>query len=160
MTTTSPPQAHRVEVCLGRIAAELDDVQPVAAWATTRSQRVAAIGEIHRLEARLAALKLALVAQADVENDAADEGAVQTAALVRALTLVPGPVAVQLVKLARALTAHPVTHDALSDGTIDVVRAREVVAAVDDLPASVDIATASEPRSISSGSPGSTMRLR
>lgn len=51
---------------MGRIAAALDNVQPVATWATTRSQRMVAIGEIHRLEARLEAVKLALVAWADL----------------------------------------------------------------------------------------------
>ena len=132
--TTSPPQLHPVDACLDRITAELTLVRAVPMWTTSREQRARSLSRLKTIKAQLAAVEMAVIAQADVDNDAAESGAVNTAALVRSLTRVSGSEASRTVKTARALDGHVRTAEALAAGKVTLDQATEILAAVDALP--------------------------
>ncbi|MEU4471954.1 DUF222 domain-containing protein [Micromonospora sp. NPDC023888] len=105
------------------VAACVDD----AAWALADDELIAALDAAHRLEQRLAAVKLALVREIDGRGTAQAQGASSTAVWLRERLRLTVPTARRLVDLAAALdTGNPGVRAALANGDITVDQARVI----------------------------------
>ena len=127
-------RSHRVHWFAGRTHEVLDDLAASPAWALTPAQRRETIAELIALKDRLDAVLGEVVAAADHADDAAVQGAVNTAALVRGATRVTGAEASRLVRDAQVLRDHDRVRDALASGAIRREQAVVIAAAVDALP--------------------------
>ncbi|RLP93838.1 HNH endonuclease [Micromonospora sp. BL4] len=105
------------------VAACLD----AATWAASEHDLIAALDAAHRLEQRLAAVKLTLVRELDGRGTAVAQGASSTAIWLRERLRLTVPAARRLVDLAAALDAGtPGVRRALADGHISVEQARVI----------------------------------
>ncbi|MFG2047412.1 DUF222 domain-containing protein [Micromonospora sp. NPDC048935] len=105
------------------VAACVDD----ATWALTEDELIAALDAAHRLEQRLAAVKLALVREIDGRGTAVTQGASSTAVWLRERLRLTVPAARRLVDLAAALdTGNPGIRAALANGDITADQARVI----------------------------------
>ncbi|MEU4552312.1 HNH endonuclease [Micromonospora violae] len=96
-------------------------------WAAGERDLVAALDAAHRLEQRLAAVKLALVRELDGRGTATAQGASSTAVWLRDRLRLPVGAARRLVELAATLdTAPPAVRDALAGGAVDVAQVRVI----------------------------------
>ncbi|MBG6103477.1 hypothetical protein IW249_003891 [Micromonospora vinacea] len=103
-----------------------------AAWAATERDLVAALDATHRLEQRLAAVKLTLVRELDGRGTATAQGASSTAVWLRDRLRLGVGAARRLVELAATLdTAPPGVRDALAGGVVDVEQVRVIAATVE-----------------------------
>ncbi|MEU7588119.1 DUF222 domain-containing protein [Micromonospora sp. NPDC049230] len=91
-----------------------------AAWAANEHHLVAALDATHRIEQRLAAVKLTLVRELDGRGTATAQGASSTAVWLRDRLRLGVGAARRLVELSATLdTAPPGVRDALASGTVD-----------------------------------------
>ncbi|RQW97024.1 DUF222 domain-containing protein, partial [Micromonospora inaquosa] len=98
-----------------------------ATWALTEHDLIAALDAAHRLEQRLAAVKLALIRELDGRGTATAQGASSTAVWLRERLRLTIPAARRLVDLAAVLDAgNPGIRQALADGQITVDQARVI----------------------------------
>ncbi|PWR12399.1 HNH endonuclease [Micromonospora acroterricola] len=105
------------------VAACLD----AATWAAAEHDLIAALDAAHRLEQRLAAVKVALVRELDGRGAAVAHGASSTAVWLRDRLRLTVPAARRLVDLAAALDASaPGVGRALADGDISLDQARVI----------------------------------
>ncbi|MET7946256.1 DUF222 domain-containing protein [Micromonospora sp. NPDC005324] len=103
-----------------------------AAWAVSEHDLVAALDATHRLEQRLAAVKLTLVRELDGRGTATAQGASSTAVWLRDRLRLGVGVARRLVELAATLDAAPPgVRDALCGGSVDVEQVRVIVETVE-----------------------------
>ncbi|MEV4656107.1 DUF222 domain-containing protein [Micromonospora sp. NPDC049301] len=103
-----------------------------AAWAATEHDLVAALDAAHRLEQRLAAVKLSLVRELDGRGTATAQGASSTAVWLRDRLRLGVGAARRLVELAATLDAAPPgVRDALAGGVVDVEQVRVIAATVE-----------------------------
>ncbi|MEH1168347.1 DUF222 domain-containing protein [Micromonospora sp. CPCC 205539] len=99
----------------------------VATWAVPEPDLVGALETAHRLEQRLAAVKLALVRELDGRGTAVAQGASSTAVWLRDRLRLTMPAARRLVDLAGSLDAGASgVRDALAGGAITVEQARVI----------------------------------
>ncbi|MCG5463324.1 HNH endonuclease [Micromonospora sp. MED01] len=102
-----------------------------ATWALTEHDLIAALDAAHRLEQRLAAVKLALIRELDGRGTATAQGASSTAVWLRERLRLTIPAARRLVDLATALdTGNPGVRQALADGQISLDQARVIASTV------------------------------
>src|SRR3954467_15135491 len=118
MTTTDvetrAPPAGR---CPPRAHAMLDDLRETPAWSMTPDEQRAALVDLTRAEARMAALRLRVLAAADTADIAAASAATSTSAWLAQATRRTRSTAHADVLLSRSLEdAHIATRDALADG--------------------------------------------
>ncbi|MET7959422.1 HNH endonuclease signature motif containing protein [Micromonospora zamorensis] len=105
------------------VAACIDD----AVWALADDELVAALDATHRLEQRLAAVKLALVREVDGRGTAVTQGASSTAVWLRERLRLTIPAARRLVDLAACVDAAPTTvRGALAAGAVSLEQARVI----------------------------------
>ncbi|MEU4400678.1 HNH endonuclease signature motif containing protein [Micromonospora orduensis] len=98
-----------------------------AAWALAEDELVAALDAAHRLEQRLAAVKLALVREVDGRGTAVAQGASSTAVWLRERLRLTIPAARRLVDLAACVDAAPTAvRDALAAGAVSVEQVRVI----------------------------------
>ncbi|MGC4745520.1 DUF222 domain-containing protein [Micromonospora sp. DT201] len=98
-----------------------------ATWALPEHELVAALDAAHRLEQRLAAVKLALVRELDGRGTARAQGASSTAVWLRERLHLTVPAARRLVDLATALdNSNPEVRQALADARITLDQARVI----------------------------------
>ncbi|MET7879568.1 HNH endonuclease signature motif containing protein [Micromonospora profundi] len=110
-----------VAVCLDR-----------ATWAVDERGLVAALDAAHRLEQRLAAVKLTLVRELDGRGTATTQGASSTAVWLRDRLRLGVGAARRLVELAAALDAAPTgVRDALAGGAVTVEQVRVIADTVE-----------------------------
>ncbi|MFF0315796.1 DUF222 domain-containing protein [Micromonospora sp. NPDC005252] len=103
-----------------------------AAWAANERDLVAALDATHRLEQRLAAVKLTLVRELDGRGTATAQGASSTAVWLRDRLRLGVGAARRLVELAAALDAAPSgVRDALVGGAVDVEQVRVISGTVE-----------------------------
>ncbi|MFG1841735.1 DUF222 domain-containing protein [Micromonospora sp. NPDC049175] len=103
-----------------------------ATWALPEDELIAALDTAHRVEQRLAAVKLALIRELDGRSTAVAQGASSTAVWLRERLRLTIPAARRLVDLAAPLkTGNPGVRHALADGHVTVDQARIIVDAVD-----------------------------
>ncbi|MET8092048.1 DUF222 domain-containing protein [Micromonospora sp. NPDC005220] len=108
-----------------------------ATWATDERDLVAALDATHRLEQRLAAVKLSLVRELDGRGTATSQGASSTAVWLRDRLRLGVGVARRLVELAATLDAAPNgVRDALAGGSVDVEQVRVIANTVETVQAS------------------------
>ena len=125
-------RSHGVHRFVGRLHEVLDEVSTDTLWALTPLELGECLAEAYAAQARLAALTLGLVAQAERSDLAAYDGEVSLVA-----RLAPAAAKRQL-GLARALEDHPMTREALASGAFPVASAAVISRALDALPAGVD----------------------
>ncbi|MET8267752.1 DUF222 domain-containing protein [Micromonospora arida] len=103
-----------------------------AAWAVSEHDLVAALDATHRLEQRLAAVKLSLVRELDGRGTATAQGASSTAVWLRDRLRLGVGAARRLVELAATLDAAPAgVRDALAGGAVDVGQVRVIAETVE-----------------------------
>ncbi|MGA4727228.1 DUF222 domain-containing protein [Micromonospora taraxaci] len=101
------------------------------AWATSERDLVAALEATHRLEQRLAAVKLSLVRELDGRGTATAQGASSTAVWLRDRLRLGVGAARRLVEMAATLEAAPAgIREALSGGTVDLEQVRVIAETV------------------------------
>ncbi|MGC4810878.1 DUF222 domain-containing protein [Micromonospora sp. DT228] len=106
-------------------------------WAAAEHDLVAALDATHRLEQRLAAVKLGLVRELDGRGTATAQGASSTAVWLRDRLRLGVGVARRLVELAATLDAAPPgVRDALAGGSVDVEQVRVIATTVENVQAS------------------------
>ncbi|MFE9915204.1 DUF222 domain-containing protein [Micromonospora sp. NPDC005553] len=97
------------------------------AWSLPEHDLIAALDAAHRLEQRLAAVKLTLIREIDGRGTARTQGASTTAVWLRERLRLTVPAARRLVDLATALdTGSPGIRQALADGHITLDQARVI----------------------------------
>ncbi|MEU7610916.1 DUF222 domain-containing protein [Micromonospora sp. NPDC049204] len=107
----------------GAVAACTD----AAAWALAEQELIDALDAAHRVEQRLAAVKLALVRELDGRGTALTQGASSTAVWLRERLRLTVPAARRLVDLAARVDAAPsAVRDALTSGAVSVEQARVI----------------------------------
>lgn len=127
------PAGCSVAAGLARVHSVLDSVDPAVALAT--GDLGSTLRAIDRAQNRLAALKLAVVAEADRRNVAAGTGQSGTSAWLAGQTRTPGAAASGQVALAAALDAGlPATREALAEGAVSPQHAAVIAAATRALP--------------------------
>ncbi|MFG1893394.1 DUF222 domain-containing protein [Micromonospora zamorensis] len=98
-----------------------------AAWALAEHELIAALDAAHRLEQRLAAVKLALVREVDGRGTAVAQGASSTAVWLRERLRLTIPAARRLVDLAACVDAAPTAvRGALAAGAVSVEQVRVI----------------------------------
>ncbi|MET7375472.1 HNH endonuclease signature motif containing protein [Micromonospora arida] len=112
---------------LAQAEAAVADCLDAATWALPEHDLVAALDAAHRLEQRLAAVRLALVRELDGRGTAGTQGASSTAVWLRDRLRLSIPAARRLVDLAAALdVGAPGVRAALASGDISVEQARVI----------------------------------
>src|SRR4051794_33028742 len=146
VANTDPPppprpaasRRHEVHRFLGRLHERLDGIDAGRLWSLTPTELGAYVEEAYAAQARLAALTLGLLAQADASELAAYDGRVNLVAWLRErVRLAPAEGRRQL-GLARALADHRRTREALAAGAFPVASAAVILDALDRLPEQVD----------------------
>ncbi|WP_330437887.1 HNH endonuclease [Micromonospora sp. NBC_00821] len=113
------------------------------AWALPEPELIAALDAAHRLEQRLAAVKLTLVRELDGRGTPRAQGASSTAVWLRERLRLTIPAARRLIDLATALdTGNPGIRQALADGHISVDQARVITDTATTVNTSTDAETA------------------
>ncbi|MFF0467953.1 DUF222 domain-containing protein [Micromonospora zamorensis] len=103
-----------------------------AAWAASEHDLVASLDAAHRLEQRLAAVKLSLVRELDGRGTATAQGASSTAVWLRDRLRLGVGAARRLVELAATLDAAPAgVRDALAGGSVTVEQVRVIAETVE-----------------------------
>ncbi|MEV4498507.1 DUF222 domain-containing protein [Micromonospora arborensis] len=103
-----------------------------AAWAASEPDLVAALDATHRLEQRLAAVKLTLVRELDGRSTATAQGASCTAVWLRDRLRLGVGAARRLVALAATLDTGPTeVRDALAGGLVDIEQVRVIAETVE-----------------------------
>ncbi|MGC4834289.1 DUF222 domain-containing protein [Micromonospora vinacea] len=117
---------------LGQAEAAVAACFDTPTWAVGEHDLVAALDATHRLEQRLAAVKLTLVRELDGRGTATTQGASSTAVWLRDRLRLGVGAARRLVELAATLdTAPPGVRDALAGGVVDVEQVRVIAATVE-----------------------------
>ncbi|MFD6680639.1 HNH endonuclease signature motif containing protein [Micromonospora parva] len=103
-----------------------------AVWALAEQDLIAALDAAHRLEQRLAAVKLTLIRELDGRGTATAHGASSTTVWLRERLHLTSTAARRLVDLATALdTGNPGVRQALADGHVTLDQARVITDTVD-----------------------------
>ncbi|MET8084545.1 DUF222 domain-containing protein [Micromonospora sp. NPDC005237] len=114
-----------------------------AVWALCADDLVAALDATHRIEQRLAAVKLALIREFDGRRAATAQGASSTAVWLRERLHLTVPAARRLVDLATTLdTGNPGIRQALADADITLDQARVIADTVTTVEAAAGSAAA------------------
>ncbi|MEU8179253.1 DUF222 domain-containing protein [Micromonospora sp. NPDC049047] len=103
-------------------------------WARPEDELIAALDTTHRIEQRLAAVKLAVIRELDGRRTATTRGASSTAVWLRERLRLTVPAARRLVDLATVLeNGNPGVRHALAGGCITVDQARVIADSVDSV---------------------------
>jgi hypothetical protein len=111
--------------------AELGDT-PV--WTLGDEDLVTEFTELHRIEQRTAALRLARLSELDARGIPGQRGASSTVSWLRSVLLVGSNAAGRMLHLARGLQKAPATASALAAGEVNVEQAHAVVETLQSLP--------------------------
>ncbi|WP_406068103.1 DUF222 domain-containing protein [Micromonospora sp. NBC_01638] len=117
---------------LTQAEAAVADCLDASAWALPEQDLIAALDAAHRLEQRLAAVKLTLVRELDGRGTATAQGASSTTVWLRNRLRLGVGAARRLVELAATLDAAPAgVRDALAGGAVDVEQVRVIADTVE-----------------------------
>ncbi len=138
--STAGPGArtHGVHRFLGRLHEVLDGVSTDTAWALGQAELAECLREAYAAQARLSALTLALLAQADRAGLAGHDGQISLTAWLREHVRVAPGEAKRHIRLAKALEERATTRVALAAGSFPAASAAVVTDAVAALPDEVD----------------------
>src|SRR5919199_332670 len=131
-------RGHVIARFSARLHAVLDSVADAPVWSMSPAEVRTVLEELAVAEARIAGLRLKVLAAGDEADIAAESGATSTAAWVAHTTRQPRAQAHADLRLARALQARcSVVREALAAGKVARERARVMVRGVDALPPAV-----------------------
>ncbi|MEX0426009.1 DUF222 domain-containing protein [Nocardioides sp. DS6] len=128
----SQPSLHPIRGCVASIEAALDEVSGVDPMFLATAEKETALRELARAEARLAALRLRVMASAD--DVAASAGARDAGAWWADAVHADIRAARADLRLARALERRPALDAALRDGRVPVEHTRVIARALEILP--------------------------
>jgi hypothetical protein len=125
-----------LHVFSGRLNARLDELADAPVWSMSGTETAETLVELHQAEAKVAAAKARLLAQAERLDVARRAHATSTAGWLRSEVRLTPRQAKQAVALAKALDTgtYPATAEGLAAGALQVDQAQVIVAAVDALP--------------------------
>ena len=116
----------------------LDELATTPIWTMTADEARVSLMELTRLQDRVTALRLSVLAAADTLDIGADTGSTSTAAWLADRTVTTRPRAHADVALAKRLdSSFRATREALISGALHEDQARVIVEAVEDLPADI-----------------------
>src|SRR3954453_4597214 len=133
---TPPPRVHPVYVFAGAVNRALERGADAPVWARTRAEVGETLMDLDRAEARVRALRLAVLAAADRSDVAAGSGSAGTAGWLAAATRENRNVCHGDLRLANRL-ADPVfeaTRAAYAAGRLTSDQVRVLIAGIEDLP--------------------------
>lgn len=131
----STDHQHPLVKLRARLESVLAEAAAANAWSLTPRELTELLPALTRIKTQVAALELAVAAEADRAMVGSPIGAANTPSWWANATRMRKPAAHQLVKLAHALEEdHRVTGQALARGDVLVEQARVIVAAVEALP--------------------------
>jgi hypothetical protein len=122
---------------LSAISQSLAELGDKPAWTLGDEDLLAEFTELHRIEQRVAALRLARLGELDCRGIPGQRGAASTVSWLRSVLLVGGGVAARMLALARGLRTVPGTAAALAEGDINTEQAQAVVDTLHSLPGDV-----------------------
>ncbi|GAA1965351.1 HNH endonuclease signature motif containing protein [Nocardioides panacihumi] len=123
---------------LGRLHEAFDELSTDTMWALTPRELGECLEEVFAGQARMAALALGLVAQADRSDLPTHDAQPTMVSWLRDRVRLAPTEGKRLVRLARALEDYRVTRGALAAGSFPVASAAVIARALDALPAGVD----------------------
>jgi hypothetical protein len=136
-TTEASATGHPIAWFASRVHGVLDGLAGAAAWSMTPEEQRTSLVQLARAEARLAELRLRVLAAADLADVGAQAAATSTAAWVAQHTRQTRPGAAADVRLAKQLDgSYAATRVAVADGRVDIEQARVIVRSVEALPVS------------------------
>ena len=144
--TDTVTRVHPVADFAVRASARLDELASVPVWSMTPEEQRQSLVELARVENKLAALKLQVLAEADRSGATDEAGAQDAAAWVAVETRQTRREAKSDLKLAKNLDAHPVLAQAMETGRVNPAQARVILTALDRLPRSGEFAVSIEQR--------------
>ncbi len=144
MSSAVSDHRHPAVAAVGAIDAALSELAESALWSMPATYLAQLVVAVERIDRRLAAAKVELLAQADRSDAASLAGASSTAVWLRNVADVPVGVGKARLALHRALAARAITSHAFSAGDIGLDAATAVCAAIDALPSGVPAALNSE----------------
>lgn len=137
-TRPSDARRHGVHRFLGRLHEGMNGVGTETAWALGPEDLAECLREAYAAQARLSALTLGLLAQADRSGLAAHDGVPGLVAWLRVNARLAPAEAKRQIHLAGAVEDQPVTREALAAGSFPVASAAVISRALHALPADVD----------------------
>jgi hypothetical protein len=135
--TVVDPVAGGVAAAGTAVGALVETVRAGGLRAESHDELSARLGELRRLQARLAFVELAVVREVDARGSCVEDGARSTGAWARMHTRMNPGEAAAAVRTARVLGSNqlPGTAQALAAGEIDLAHVRAITAGVADAPA-------------------------
>ena len=129
---------HAVAVALSRVHDLFKDISGTPLWSASDPELADGLAMVSQLKAQLAAIELAMIAEADGRDIAKRAGAASTQAWLRhRLKLTPAEAKKQTVLAAALDRDLDITRRALTDGGLSVGHAQVIARAVEDLPCDV-----------------------
>ncbi|WP_300406080.1 HNH endonuclease signature motif containing protein [Nocardioides sp.] len=124
---------HPVLVCLDALEAELDAIKDAPAWSLSAEETEAAIARLSADLARLSEVETRLLGQAESLDLPGQLGASSLSAWLARTTRMTKGEAGRHTKLAKSLSAHEPTREAVARGDVLAEQATAITAAVDNL---------------------------
>lgn len=146
MTSQLLDRPHPVTEFAGRLRVRLEELAATSTSTMRPGEQRAALVDLAAAEARLAALRLRVLAEADRSGATETRAACSAADWAAVQTRQTRPSARADLKLARALDRHHTLATALAYGQVNPAQARAIVTALDRLPTSGTFAVTAEQR--------------
>ena len=125
---------HPVSVFAERLNSRLDDLATTPLLSMTAREKRNGLAAIARAEAKLAAVRLRLLADAETSGACTETGAATAAAWVAVATRQTRRTARSDLRLALSLDRHLVLADAMAAGHVSTAQARVIVDGLEALP--------------------------
>src|SRR6478735_1065543 len=146
MSSQPVDHLHPVADFAHRLTERLDSVARVPLWSMSPEQQRDALTTLTHAQGQLDALRLRLLAEAELSGATTETGAGSAADWIAVETRHVRRDARSDLRLAQALEQHEVLSAAMAEGRVTTAQARAIVAALDRLPATGEFAVSTEQR--------------
>src|SRR6478735_6979563 len=146
MSSQPVDHLHPVLDFAHRLRERLDSVAKAPLWSMTPEDKREALTTLAQAEAQFDALKLHLLAEAELSGATTETGAGTAADWIAVETRQVRREARSDLRLAQAIEGHDVLSAAMSEGRVNTAQARAIVAALDRLPTTGEFAVSLEQR--------------
>ena len=146
MSSQPVDRLHPVLDFAHRLRERLDSVAQTPLWSMKAEEQREALTTLAQAEAQLGALKLRLLAEAEISGATTDTGANTAADWIAVETRQVRRDARSDLRLAQALERHDLLAAAAAEGRVNTAQARAIVAALDRLPTTGEFAVSTEQR--------------
>ena len=140
MSSQPVDRIHPVVDFAGRLSARLDELAGVPVWSMSPEEHREALRVIARDEAKLAALKLRVLVEADKSGSTDQHGAGTAADWLAGETRQVRREARSDLKLGKSLERYAAVSAAMDEGSVNLAQARVITGALDQLPTSGEFA--------------------